>query len=341
MTNPILIEVTRGETVESRHRGAFAIVDPDGVVVASAGDIDGPVFPRSAVKALQALPLIENGWADRVGLDDAELALACASHSGEAIHTATALSVLGKLGLEIGALECGAHWPSAKPAAAALMRAGERPTALHNNCSGKHAGFLCAACGLGAPTGGYIQAAHPVQRLVRDTLGECYGVDLASAPVGTDGCSIPTFAAPLRNVAQAFARFGTGAGWEVQRRQAAARLRGAVAANPALVAGTGRLDTDVMAHFGSRVFTKTGAEGVFCAALPERGWGLALKCDDGATRGSELILLHLLEAAMPWTDDDRHALADRLDPVLRNWNGIEVGRLRATAALPRGIAGVS
>ena len=335
MANPVLIEVTRNTSVESRHRGAFALVDATGRVVVAAGDIDQPTFPRSAVKALQALPLVEEGWADHFGLDAAELALACASHSGEPEHTATAAAMLKKLGLDETALECGAHWPSAKTATAALVRADRKPTALHNNCSGKHAGFLCLACGLEAPVRGYVGAEHPVQRRVRDALSEAYGVDLRSAEAGTDGCSIPTFAVPLRCLARAFAQFGTGVGWAESRARAAERLRRAVAEHPLMVGGTGRLDTDLASHFGTRVFTKTGAEGVFCAALPERGWGLALKCDDGATRASETILLHLLEAAMPWTDTDRDVFAGRLDPVLRNWNGIEVGRLQSTAALPR------
>ena len=341
MANPVLIEVTRNGTVESRHRGAFAVVDATGRLVAEAGDIDRPVFPRSAVKALQALPLVESGFAERLGLDAAELALACASHAGEPAHITAAAAMLAKARLDERALECGAHWPSAKPAAAALIRAGAKPTALHNNCSGKHAGFLCLACGLEAPPRGYVGAEHPVQRVVRDALGEAYGLDLRETQAGTDGCSIPTFAVPLRNLAGAFARFGTGEGWGAERARAAGTLRRAVAAHPVMVGGTGRLDTDLAAHFGERVFTKTGAEGVFCAALPERGWGVALKCDDGATRASETMLLHLLGSAMPWTDADHHALADRLDPVLRNWNGIEVGRLRPTAALPGAPLGVT
>lgn len=334
MANPVLIEVTRNDVVESRHRGAFALVDAAGRIVAAAGDIEQPVYPRSAVKALQALPLIESGWADRIGLDDSELALACASHAGEEAHIATAAGMLAKAGLTPAALECGVHWPSAKAAAAALIRAGAEPTALHNNCSGKHAGMLCLACGLGADPAGYVAAGHPVQRAVRDALGDAYAIDLTAAEPGTDGCSIPTYAVPLGSLALAFARFGTGEGWSEVRGQAAARLRRAVAAHPAMVGGTGRLDTDLAAHFGLDVFTKTGAEGVFCAALPKKGWGLALKCDDGATRASEAVLLHLLAAAMPWTEADRRAFADRIDPVLRNWNGIAVGGLRATAGLP-------
>lgn len=331
MSNPVLVEVTRGTRVESRHRGAFAVVGGHGDVVAEAGDIDSPVYPRSAVKILQALPLVENGWADRFGFDDADLALACASHGGEPIHTATARAMLKKLGLDEAALECGVHWPSSKGAARALVRAGAEPSQLHNNCSGKHAGFLCVACALDAPRAGYVGPTHPVQTLVAGSLADLYEQELGEP--ATDGCSIPTYAVPLRALARAFARLGTGEALGPERVRAAARLRTAVAAHPDLVAGTGRLDTAVAAHFGTRIYTKTGAEGVFCATLPERGWGLALKCDDGGTRASEATLVELLRRLMPWSEADEAAMAGRLSPVLRNWNGIEVGRIRPAAAL--------
>lgn len=332
MSNPVLIEVMRGPRVESRHTGAFAVCDAEGCVVASAGAIDVPVYPRSAVKALQALPLVESGWADRLGLTDAELALVCASHAGEPVHVETARQILTKAGQSEDALECGVHWPSSKAASRTLIIAGQKPTPLHNNCSGKHAGFLCLACGLAAAPTGYVGADHPVQRTVKAALSDVYGVELAETG-GTDGCSIPTFAVPLERLAHGFARFATGAGLDQDRRAAADRLRRAVAANPLLIAGEGILDTRLAAHFGLRLFTKTGAEGVFCAAIPELGLGLALKCDDGAARGSEAILVGLLAQLMDWSEDDRVAFADRLDPVLRNWNGIVVGELRPTEAL--------
>lgn len=332
MSNPVLIEVTRGGVVESRHRGSFAICDAEGHLVASAGAIDAPVFPRSAIKALQALPLVENGWADRFGLSDRELSLVCASHGGEPVHVATATAVLGKAGRDETALECGVHWPNNKAAARALAAEGRKPTALHNNCSGKHAGFICLACGLGVDPAGYVDPGHPVQRTVRGTLTEIYGYDLGGDP-GVDGCSIPTYPVPLRSLAHAFARFATGRGLGPQRQAAASRLRRAVAEHPVLVAGHGFLDTRLAERFGTRLFTKTGAEGVFCAAVPDLGIGLALKCDDGALRGSEAILLGLLAELMAWSDDDRLAFADTLDPVLRNWNGIAVGEIRTTAAV--------
>jgi L-asparaginase II len=326
MANPVLIEVTRGQAVESRHRAAFALSDAHGRLRASAGDVDVPIYPRSSVKALQALALVENGWADQLGLDEAELALMCASHGGEPIHVETARGLLAKVGRSEADLECGVHWPSNRDAARAMTAAGLKPSALHNNCSGKHAGFLCLACALKVDPAGYVGADHPVQRTIAAVLAETYGTALTDP--GIDGCSIPTYAVPLRQLAQAFAKLGSGEGLGPKRAAAARRLREAVAAHPVLVASHGGLDTRIAEHFGTRVFTKGGAEGVFCAALPEQGLGLALKCDDGSSRGAEALCLGLLARVMQWMDEDRAVFKDGLDPVLRNWNGIAVGQIR-------------
>ena len=333
MENPVLVEVTRGGRVESRHRGAVAVCDADGAVVLALGDITVPVFARSAVKALQALPLVESGIADRFGLTPGELALACSSHSGEAAHLAAAAAMLARAGLGEAALECGVHWPANAGAARDLARAGALPTALHNNCSGKHAGFLCLACGLGAQPRGYVHAAHIVQREVKAVIEALTGARLDAALCGTDGCSIPAYAVPLRALALGFARFGSGTGMAPLRAAAAARLRAAVAANPFMVAGSGQFDTDVMTALGARAFTKTGAEGVFCASLPGQGLGIALKCDDGATRAAEVLMACLTSRFMPLSASETRALAPRVRPVLRNWNGIETGFIAASAAL--------
>jgi L-asparaginase II len=325
--DPVLVEVTRGGRVESAHRGAAVVIDADGAVVFAAGDIDLPVFPRSAVKALQALPLIESGAAEKFGLTDAEIALACASHGGEPGHVATATSMLAKAGRDFAALECGTHWPSYDRAARALAASGEAATALHNNCSGKHSGFICIACAMGENPAGYVTPDHPTMRQITAALAETTGTVLNEENRGVDGCSIPTFAIPLRALALAFARFGTGNGFSAGRAAAAARIRAAVAAHPFMVAGTGRFDTEVMTALGARAFTKTGAEGVYCAALPDLGFGLAIKCDDGAGRAAELVTATLLERFLGGVPEGR------LRPVLRNWNAIGVGALRPTEAL--------
>jgi L-asparaginase II len=326
--NPVLVEVTRGGRAESAHRGAVAVLDADGSVVFSAGDIEAAVFPRSAVKALQALPLLESGAADRLGLTEAEIALACASHSGEPAHVATAEAMLRKAGRDASTLECGAHWPYNEVAGRALAAAGTAPTALHNNCSGKHSGFICLACASGADPAGYVRPDHPTMRRVTAAVAETTGTVLDARNRGTDGCSIPTYAIPLRALALAFARFGTGRGWSADRAAAAGRIRAAVAKNPFMVGGTGRFDTELMQALGARVFAKGGAEGVHCAALPELGLGIAVKCDDGAGRAADLVTAALIERFLGAGVPERLA-----HPVLRNWNGIEVGALRVTAAL--------
>jgi L-asparaginase II len=320
------IEVTRGGRVESRHAIAFAVSDARGALRLSAGDLAAPVFPRSAVKVIQALPLVESGAADRFGLDEEALALACASHNGEARHAAVAARTLSRLGLDAGALECGAHWPSLPEAARRLACEAAAPSPLHNNCSGKHAGFLCLACGLDAEPRGYIQPGHVVQRQVKAALEAVTGVALPEGSHGIDGCSIPTYAMPLAALAQGFARLGTGEGLSAGHAAAAARLRAAVAAHPFLVAGSGRFDTAVMQALGARAFTKVGAEGVFCAILPEQGLGIALKCADGATRAAEVAMAALLVALLPETPP---VVAELAAPVMHNWNGLEVGRMRA------------
>jgi L-asparaginase II len=333
MRNPVLVEVVRGALTESRHRGAVAVVDADGATVLALGEAARPVYPRSAVKPLQALPLIESGAAERYGFGDAEIALACASHGGEPAHVETARRMLARAGLDAAALECGAHWPSYQPATQALARSGGAASALHNNCSGKHAGFLCVACAAGIDHRGYVAADHPVQREVRAALESLSGVGLTQDVCGIDGCSIPTWGVPLDRLALAFARFGAGRHMEQKRAGAAARIRAACAAQPYFVAGTGRFCSQIMQRFGARVLVKTGAEGVFCGALPEQGIGIALKCDDGATRAAEVAMAALIARFLPMDDEERGALDRFVRPVLRNWNGIEVGGLRATNEL--------
>jgi L-asparaginase II len=342
--NPTLVDVMRGNTVESRHGGAVAVLDADGAVRFALGDIDRPVFPRSAIKLLQALPLVASGAADRLGLTDEELALACASHNGEDVHVRTAAGMLAKAGLDVTALECGSHWPYLDSAARALAAQGLQPTALNNNCSGKHAGFMCLACALHGGIDrqpalrdyvrGYVAPGHPVMREVGAAIAAATDTDLSRAPQGTDGCSIPTYAIPLRRLARAFARVATGVGLGADHAAAAKRLRSAVARAPQMVAGTGRFDTRVMQRLGERVFCKVGAEGVYCAALPEQGLGVAVKIDDGNNaRAAEVVMAALIEALVPLDETDATFMRSLSDVALHNWNGILVGRLSASQAL--------
>lgn len=328
MPNPVIAEVTRGGVVESRHTGAYAIVDAAGKLVASAGDIAQAVFPRSAIKAFQCLPLIESGAADRFGFTDEELALACASHGGEAPHVRVAGSMLSKAGMSETQYECGVHWPYELSAQHELVRHAQEPRAIHNNCSGKHAGMLALARQLDAPVEGYSRIDHPVQRTVARTLSEICDVDIDAQPHGIDGCSVPTWAIPLRNLALGFARFGSGATLDEPRKAACGRIIAAVRAHPFMVAGTNRFCTRVMQKV-PRAFVKTGAEGVFCGAVPHAGLGIALKCDDGASRASEAAMAAVLASLPVWSDVERQALKTFAETDLSNWRKIHVGDVHA------------
>ena len=331
LTDPILVEVLRGDSVECVHRGAAVVCDAAGRVVFSVGDVEQAIYPRSAIKALQALPLVESGAADRYGFGHAELALACSSHSGEPRHAETAAAMLAKAGLTEATLECGAHWPSCASATHGLARSGGKPSALHNNCSGKHSGFVCFACQEGIDPAGYVGIDHKVQRFVAEAVGEVTGHRLdRETAFGIDGCSIPTFAVPLKKLAHGFAKLATGEGVGPERAKAFARLRAACAAEPFMVAGSGRFCTDVMGLFSERVFVKTGAEGVFCAALPGQGLGVALKCLDGASRASEVMMATLIAKLVPMDEAERAKFQRFVTPVMKNWNGITVGGLRPT-----------
>lgn len=327
-----LVEVTRGNWVESWHDGAIAIVDSSGKIVRQIGDVERPVFPRSAIKGLQALPLIESGAADAYALSQDELSIACASHNGEDAHAQTSQRMLHACGLDSHALECGAQSPKYERDQAKLHIAGCEPTALHNNCSGKHAGFLCFSQQAGFDHHGYVKPEHAVQREIRAVLEDMTGIaSLGEGSMdlcGTDGCSIPTYALPLTHWAYAFAKFATGQGLAPERAKAAKRLRQAVAKAPYMVAGHDRFCTGIMEIFAERAFVKVGAEGVFCAALPELGFGVALKCWDGSFRAAEMMMAGILQALLPMNDQEKAAFEAYRLIHMKNWNGIHVGDIR-------------
>lgn len=329
MPSPVIAEVLRGLAIESQHYGAVAVVDANGDTVFGIGDVQRPIFPRSSVKAFHAMPLLETGAAERLGLSLAEIALAVGSHSGEPDHVRTALSMLGKAGQNPDRLECGAHWPLSSEAARALAGRGSTPISVHNSCSGEHSGFLCLASALAVDHLGYVAPDHRVQREVIASIECIVETKLGSDARGTDGCSIPTYAIPLRAIAHGFARFGTGQGIGPAKKKAAEQIRLAAARHPFMVAGTKRFDTMLMAALGSRAFVKAGAEGVHCAALPELGLGIAIKCDDGAGRAAEVVMAAVIQRFLSLSDVEAATVDQLGDRILRNWNGIEVGRVRA------------
>ncbi|SMF72775.1 asparaginase [Tistlia consotensis] len=332
--NPVLVEVTRGSMVESRHRGTFAVCDNEGHVVLQAGDIERLVYPRSAIKPLQALALVESGAADAFGCTPAEISLACASHDGEPLHSEAVKAWLGRIGLAPADLECGSHLPYNEEAAHALIRADKAPGPEHNNCSGKHSGFLSVAKRLGVPIAGYIEFGHPVQQMLLGILESMSGLALIEAPRGIDGCGIPQYGTPLGNLALAMARFADPADQPERRQAACRRVREAIVAEPAMIAGERRFCTRMIRATGGRAIVKTGAEGVYCAAIPELGLGVALKIDDGAGRAAEVTMGQLLRR-LGIVDE---TLAEQLRPILRptlhNRVGRAVGEIRPVQDFP-------
>jgi L-asparaginase II len=325
--NPVLIEVMRGAEVESSHRGAFVVADAAGKIVWSLGDPQMPFYPRSAAKPLQALPLIETGAADRFGLAGRELALACASHKGEPQHVAAVEAWLARIGLNPSCLECGIQPPRTAEAAEKVIREGLPLNAAYHNCSGKHTGFLTACVACGDSTKGYIEAGHPAQERVTQALAEMTGCDLARTPYARDGCSIPTYYLPLQGLALGMARLADPAKLPQARAEAGRRLLDAMAAEPFYVNGTGGFTTEVMRAAPS-VRVKGGAEGVYAAALPAMGLGVALKIGDGAMRAAECAMAHILRGLGCFSAEEEAALAPFLNPLILTNAGREAGAIR-------------
>ncbi|MBS3849170.1 asparaginase [Devosia sp. BSSL-BM10] len=327
--NPILAETVRGNWVENRHRGAFAIIDADGIIIASAGDIERSIFPRSAIKSMQALAIFARHADTQFHHSAEELALACSSHNGEDFHVEVAAGLLGRLGLSEADLECGAHQPINAAARAALRALGAKPSTLHNACSGKHSGMLSVSLAMGEPTAGYANREHAVQQQVRASVEAVIGEPLTEAKCGTDGCSIPTYAAPLRAFARGFARMATGTGLTPEMGAAAKRLLDAATSLPHLVGGTDHADTRIMAAFNGRVMQKYGADGVQCGAIRDKGWGYALKCDDGNVLAAHAMVAGMLLKFAEPDADQRAVLETIAHQSIRSVRGDVVGEMRS------------
>jgi L-asparaginase II len=325
-----VVEVTRGRTVESRHRVHIAIAQAGRGLVAWCGDAARVSYVRSAIKMFQALPLVEDGGLDHFGLTDQELAVCTASHNGEPFHVAAARSILRKAGVPEDALACGPHPPMHSAAASALAAEGHTPRRIHNNCSGKHAGMLALAQLRHWPIDGYHLIDHPMQQRVLATLARWTGVAAERIEVAVDGCGLPTFALPLDSVALACARMASAS---ADRDTASSRVIAAMTVHPEYVAGTERLCTDLMRVTAGRVFAKVGAEGYYCAGVPGRQLGIALKAEDGAKRASEPALLAALGLLDVLTDAELDALGTYLRPVVLNTRGEHVGEIRAVLDL--------
>jgi L-asparaginase II len=337
MSYELLVEVTRNGTVESRHFGAAVVCDVKGKVVESWGDIEQLVFPRSALKPMLAIHLLESGASDHYALSDAELSLACSSHQGEQIHQELVASWLTRLGLSEDHLACGAVLPEDTESAHQLLAAGQQGCRIHHNCSGKHTAFLTTALHLAMSLHNYHQVEHPLQQLSLEILSDLAGSDLKQYPMGIDGCGLPAPTMPLVKLAYAMARFAKPVDLSATRAQAIYRLHEAITNEPLYVAGHGMVVSELNEVTKGAVLAKTGAEGIVTAALPQQGLGIAVKIADGSSRARSVALLALLDQLGALSAEEKQKLQQHISPTLVNSRGLAVGEIRPAASWLAGL----
>ena len=330
MPGRCVVEAVRGEIVESIHRVHVAVVHADKGLVTSAGNPAHHSFVRSSIKMFQVMPFVEGGGVERFQLTGEELALCTASHGGEPFHVAAAQSILDKARVTATALACGPHLPLHEKTANAMLAAGEAPRAIHNNCSGKHAGMLAHCVQQQWVTSGYHTVAHPMQQRVVTTLAKWMRINREDISLATDGCGLPTFAMSLDAVAEGCARFSAAV---AAGDPAPSAIFNAIVAHPEYVAGTDRLDTDLMRVAGSRLFVKVGAEGFYCAGIPSMKLGVALKVEDGNKRAAEPAILAVLQAIDAIGGYEIFRLSRYSTPQLLNTLDQNVGHLRVSVNL--------
>lgn len=325
--NPILAQSIRGNILESVHRGAAVVVDSSGRVVKSWGNYNQLVSPRSALKFVQALPLIETGAAYAFNVNDAQIALACSSHSGEPLHLELVKNWLKHIGLDESSLECGLCEPMSSFVRRDLLRKGESLSMFHNACSGKHTGFLTTALHMKEDYQGYVKIDHPVQQRIIKTLEEMLDKSLSDAPSGVDGCAIPVFAIELYDFARIMAYFADPSRMPLPRQDAILRITRSVLQHPFMIAGSKRLCTDLIEKSQGLIISKMGAEGVTMAYIPEEKVGIALKIDDGDVRAAEVVLMAILRERGYLGDFELATLEMYLNQPLYNHSQSLVGHL--------------
>lgn len=335
----VLAETTRGGMVESIHHGIVAVANPAGEIVASAGDVHQLIFYRSSAKPFQAIPVVESGAADRFGFTDRELALCCASHSGQPHHQAEVRAMLAKLGLTPEALQCGSIVPYNAAEGARVQAGLETKSALMCDCSGKHSGMLAVCVHEGLPIETYIEINHPLQQRILGIMAQVLRVAVPDIVLGTDGCSLPTFGASVAACAKSWAALAAPdavpAGFGREHAAALKRLRTAMVAAPENVAGDGELVTDMMQLAGPRLYAKSGAEGLICFALPEQQLGVAIRVLDGSFRTHPVVVAAVLRQLKALDEATLGAIAARHPAELRNHNRRLVGEIRAAVQLRR------
>lgn len=334
MSAPIIANVFRGNLLESIHHGHVAVVDSTGKLIASFGNPHMATFARSSVKLIQAIPVVESGAADYFHLTDEEIALICASHNAEIAHTDKVTEILQKIGVAETYLQCGPHMPYHAKTAEAMAEAGEKPRSIHNNCSGKHSGMLTLSKFIQAPLETYAELDHPVQQMNLKVMAEMSNYPKEQIEIGIDGCSVPVFGLPIFNLALAFARLVKP---EVlgneQREQACRRIVKSVQRHPFYLAGSTRFDTALIEATNGRMVCKAGAEAVFAVGIPEKGWGLVAKIEDGNSRAVYPAVVEALKQLGVLTEDELQKLESFHQPIVKNWRGDVVGRIQPTVQL--------
>lgn len=329
MNDPIEVLVYRGDMIESRHTVHAVICDPLGNTIAHAGQPGMCTYWRSSAKPIQALSFVAAGGAQAFGLGPADIAVICASHDGEPFHVKQVEHILQAAGFDEAALKCGVHPPLHGPSARALAERGEAPRAVHNNCSGKHAGMLAYTKLIGADPATYLDPSHPVQQRILATVEEFTGVERARIGIGVDGCGVPVFGLPLTAMATAFARLASGEGIDRAYVDPARSVVVAMQAHPEMVAGTEGICTHLMARLAPAIVAKGGAEGVYCIGHTTSKWGLAVKVEDGASRARPPAVVEILHGLMAIGPEEERALDGHRRPIIRNHAETVVGRLEA------------
>jgi L-asparaginase II len=328
MSIELFVEVTRNKTVESRHYGAALVCDHKGNLLESWGDVEQPIFPRSALKQMLAIDVIESGASDHFALSDAELTLACASHQGEPMHQNLVEAWLKRLGLSLNDLACGSALPDDTESAHRVLASGHHGCRSYHNCSGKHAAFLTTALHLGLPTKNYHHIEHPMQQRALGILSDLAEIDVRQFPMGIDGCGVPAPTMPLMQLGHAIARFAKPVDLKEQRAKAIYRLHSAIAQEPLFAAGHGTVVSDLCAVTKGAILAKTGAEGVLIAALPGPGLGIALKISDGSARPRSAALLAILNHLGVLSEAEKMQLREHMTPTVVNSRGQVVGEIR-------------
>jgi L-asparaginase II len=323
-----LVDVIRGNLVESEHWGHIAVVNSNGDVLYSNGNPNRVTFARSSMKPLQAIPIVETGAASAYQLDPADLSLACASHNGENQHTDRVKTILSKLDLTPSNLKCGTHPPRWQETYEELMKSGTEITAEYNNCSGKHSGMLATAIHMGESVEDYYKTDHPVQQRIMEVISDLAEVPVDEIEIGIDGCGVPVHGIPLKNLALSFAKMANPSSQPEKRRLAIEQVTSAMIAAPEMVGGTNRFCSDFMRIEEGRMFGKAGAEGVYCIGDLVTGLGIAIKIEDGAGRATSPVAVEVLEQLGILTVKQKGLLHDYHYPKLKNCRDEVIGELR-------------